>query len=291
MCVSEAVSKRRQQVAKLLKQGLTQREIGRRLGFSDSVVSRDARFLGLARGRRLPTKFDWTAIRAFYDAGHSRQECQAHFSVSSGAFDLALARGDIVPREEPDPVKHSHKTRAAVAEGLAAHKTQAQVARELGISKSTVAFHARQLGVAPNEKFNRRYDWAEIQQAHDAGMRAGECCRHFGCSKATWTSAVRRGDIVPRDWRLPLERLLISGRSETKRGHLKQRLISAGLKEPRCEQCGITHWRGVELSLQLHHKNGDGLDNRLENLEMLCANCHSLTENWGGRNRRRMRAA
>jgi 5-methylcytosine-specific restriction endonuclease McrA len=36
--------------------------------------------------------------------------------------------------------------------------------------------------------------------------------------------------------------------------------------------------------MQLHHVNGDGLDNRLENLELLCANCHSQTETYGGRN-------
>jgi hypothetical protein len=44
--------------------------------------------------------------------------------------------------------------------------------------------------------------------------------------------------------------------------------------------------------MQLHHVNGDGLDNRLENLELLCANCHSQTETYGGRNgHRRKRMA
>jgi len=61
-------------------------------------------------------------------------------------------------------------------------------------------------------------------------------------------------------------------------------LIAAGLKENRCERCGIIEWQGVHLNMQLHHKNGNGKDNRLENLEFLCANCHSLTDTWGGRN-------
>jgi 5-methylcytosine-specific restriction endonuclease McrA len=36
--------------------------------------------------------------------------------------------------------------------------------------------------------------------------------------------------------------------------------------------------------MQLHHINGDGSDNRLENIIFLCANCHSQTDTYGGRN-------
>ena len=58
------------------------------------------------------------------------------------------------------------------------------------------------------------------------------------------------------------------------------------------QRLGITkEWRGKPLSMELHHVNGDGRDNRLENLRLLCGNCHAQTDNWGGRGRKRRRQA
>jgi 5-methylcytosine-specific restriction endonuclease McrA len=90
---------------------------------------------------------------------------------------------------------------------------------------------------------------------------------------------------------MPIEQLLVAGRPQTNRSHLKQRIIKAGFKENRCERCGITEWLAEPLTMQLHHINGNGKDNRLENIEFLCANCHSQTASYGGRNGHRRKEA
>ena len=74
--------------------------------------------------------------------------------------------------------------------------------------------------------------------------------------------------------------------SYVKADRLKWKLFSSGLKEYRCEKCGRTHWNGKQITLQLHHINGDNTDNRLENIQILCPNCHSQTDNYCGANNR-----
>jgi hypothetical protein len=66
---------------------------------------------------------------------------------------------------------------------------------------------------------------------------------------------------------------------------LKRRLLKENLKEKCCECCGLFQWQGKEIPLELHHVNGDNRDNRIENLQLLCPNCHALTDNYRGLNK------
>lgn len=75
------------------------------------------------------------------------------------------------------------------------------------------------------------------------------------------------------------------------RGTVKRLLFSHGLKEMACERCGWATRRPKDglIPLHLHHVNGDGNDNRIKNLEVLCPNCHALTDNYCGcKNRRQV---
>lgn len=64
---------------------------------------------------------------------------------------------------------------------------------------------------------------------------------------------------------------------------LLKKLLKEGYKENRCEVCGITEWNGKPITLQLHHIDGDHLNNSLENLQVICPNCHSQTDNFRGK--------
>lgn len=205
-------------------------------------------------------------------------------------YHLRRARRPVSIRAlQPQPVARKARSEVAthqrVAELLDRGLTQLEIARQLDLAKSTVSYHARRLGKEVDERFARRYEWAVVQEFHDQGHGVRECARHFGFSTQTWYGAVSRGLITPRPRYRPPEGVFAVG-TNINRGDLKRRLILLGLKNNHCERCGISEWLGKPLALALHHVNGERCDNRVENLELLCPNCHSQTDTFSGRNGR-----
>lgn len=87
-------------------------------------------------------------------------------------------------------------------------------------------------------------------------------------------------------YRTKLTDVLVKG-SHYQSFKLKKRLFKEGLKTPYCEECGWAK-RAIDgrLPLELDHINGDKYDNRIENLRILCPNCHSLKPTDRGRNKK-----
>ena len=84
-----------------------------------------------------------------------------------------------------------------------------------------------------------------------------------------------------------LKEILVAG-SFVQSYKLKKRLFAAGLKLKSCELCGWAQYSpDGRLPLELDHINGDRHDNRLENLRILCPNCHSLQLTHRGLNKSR----
>lgn len=68
---------------------------------------------------------------------------------------------------------------------------------------------------------------------------------------------------------------------------LKYRLWREGSKEKKCELCGLEEiWNNLTITLELHHVDGNKMNNQLSNLQILCPNCHSQTDTWCGRNKK-----
>lgn len=87
---------------------------------------------------------------------------------------------------------------------------------------------------------------------------------------------------IPKE-KIPLNKLLVEN-SPYGRGDIKSRLIDEGILKYECLCCGNTgEWNNKKLTLQLEHKNGISNDNRLENLCLLCPNCHSQTDTYAGK--------
>lgn len=83
--------------------------------------------------------------------------------------------------------------------------------------------------------------------------------------------------------KIPIERILVENSNYTG-SVLRNRLIKEGIFERKCYRCNLTEWQGEKIPLQVEHKNGIHWDNRIENLTLLCPNCHALTDTYCGKN-------
>jgi hypothetical protein len=115
----------------------------------------------------------------------------------------------------------------------------------------------------------RRIDLFKIDRTHFVGKGANRGDRHkCGVAKRGWKEILLKRDQGLREKPFKLRRALIE----------MDRIY-------RCEGAGCSiaaEWLGRPLVLHVNHKSGDWLDNRPENLELLCPNCHSQTDNWCG---------
>lgn len=82
-----------------------------------------------------------------------------------------------------------------------------------------------------------------------------------------------------------LKDILIENSPYQNTNSLKIRLYKEGVKQEKCEECGIVEWNNKKIVFQLDHINGVNNDNRIENLKILCPNCHSQTSTFAGKNK------
>jgi 5-methylcytosine-specific restriction endonuclease McrA len=82
----------------------------------------------------------------------------------------------------------------------------------------------------------------------------------------------------------------LAGEYQITTWRLKQRLIEEGFLTAQCSRCENTEWLGEPIPLELDHIDGDRQNNALENLRVLCPNCHALTPTYRGKNQKRCKS-
>ena len=107
----------------------------------------------------------------------------------------------------------------------------------------------------------------------------------YGCYNPNQSG---KGTHKPNNSRIPVKEILAGKHPQYQTYKLKLKLIDEGYKEDKCELCG---WDkkipgNKYTPCELHHINGDNTDHRLENLILICPNCHSLQDHYRSRNQR-----
>lgn len=120
-------------------------------------------------------------------------------------------------------------------------------------------------------------------------------CQQLSCRPTTLDSYLGKLGIVYTGnqsnkgkrfgYKYPIEDYLQKNGKYKGSHSLKLRLYDEGIMKPQCEECKIKEWNKKPLSFHLDHKNGNHFDNTLDNLRILCPNCHSQTSTYAAKKR------
>lgn len=151
---------------------------------------------------------------------------------------------------------------------MAHHKYSVEQLENAVKSCNSIAQVLSKLGIVPAggnyQTIKRRIKKHKIDTSHFTGQ--------------SWNKGKLTGPKKPLEFYLKKDTVVQSFK-------LKLRLITEKIFEHKCCRCNLTEWLNNPIPLELHHKDGDHYNNELNNLELLCPNCHALTDNYRGKNK------
>lgn len=113
--------------------------------------------------------------------------------------------------------------------------------------------------------------------ARSLGMKYDTLSKHLKTLGETYQLNPNRKGIPHKESRKTWQELLVSNCSNSAK---RKRLIEDKVKEEKCEICGLSKWMGKPIPLELHHKDLNHYNNDINNLQILCANCHMQAHNY-----------
>jgi hypothetical protein len=134
-----------------------------------------------------------------------------------------------------------------------------------------------------------------IKVCNEAESMAKACAKlglHFNTFKkhaqrlgCYHTNQGGKGTLKPKTTgKIPTDEILEGKHPQYQTNKLRLRLIKEGIKDEKCEICGIEDWQGERLAFELDHIDGNSNNHLLENLRVVCPNCHSQTETYRAKN-------
>lgn len=105
----------------------------------------------------------------------------------------------------------------------------------------------------------------------------------FGCYK---TNPSGKGMVKRGKPKINLDDITSGNYPHFQTYKLKNRLVKAGILKNVCSECGISEWMQKPLNMELDHIDGNRTNHRIENLRMLCPNCHAQTDTYRSKNRK-----
>ena len=146
---------------------------------------------------------------------------------------------------------------------------------------------------------NKKYFVTEFEQrlieACNSSVSMAQACARLQINHNTFiTHAKRLGVYKPNQSgkgikkgicaRIQLTNILSGLHPSYQTYKLAIRLLKSGIKDHKCEKCCNLIWNGKPIPLELHHLDGNRFNHCIENLQLLCPNCHSQTDTYKSKN-------